>query len=162
MNWANGFLIYYSMSSKVLENEILYIVIMNLLSRDRVEFLTVAHKRFQFHCIKIITKTIIGILIEQNETKYKEKWYKYWRATCVFMRPVPTLLPATLAMNADLHVRAIWGIICHPSVTCNRIISMSTGSSFRVLNLDQTDHHANSMAFVVVMKDAWFSYKGVT
>ena len=42
--------------------------------------------------------------------------------------------------------------ICRQSVTCNRIISMSTGSCFRVLNHDQSDHHAYSMAFIVVMK----------
>ncbi len=48
------------------------------------------------------------------------------------------------------------------SVTCNRIISMSTGSRFRVLYHDQTDHHANSMAFIVVVKGAWSSHQGVT
>ena len=49
--------------------------------------------------------------------------------------------------------------ICCRSVTCNRIISMSTGSRFRVLYHDQSDHHANSMAFIVVMKGAWSSPK---
>ncbi len=38
--------------------------------------------------------------------------------------------------------------IRHRSVTCNRIISMSTGSRFRVINHDQNDHHANCMALV--------------
>ncbi len=31
---------------------------------------------------------------------------------------------------------------------------MSTGSRFRVLYHDQSDHQANSMAFIVVMKGA--------
>ncbi len=53
-------------------------------------------------------------------------------------------------------------IICCQSVMCNRIISMSTGSRFRVLYHDQSDHHANSMAFIVVVKGAWSSHQGVT
>ncbi len=42
--------------------------------------------------------------------------------------------------------------IRHWSVTCNQIISMSTGSRFWVINHDQSDHHANSIAFIVIMK----------
>ncbi len=37
------------------------------------------------------------------------------------------------------------------NVTCNHTISMSTGPRFRVLNHDQSDHHANS---IVVIKGA--------
>ncbi len=48
------------------------------------------------------------------------------------------------------------------SVTCNRIIFMSTGSRFRILWDDQSDNHANSMAFIVVMKGAWSRHQGVT
>ncbi len=49
--------------------------------------------------------------------------------------------------------------------TCNQIISqfsMSTGSCFQVLNHDQSDHHTNSMAFIVVMKGAHSNHEGVT
>ena len=53
-------------------------------------------------------------------------------------------------------------VIRHRSVTCNRIISMSTGSRFQVLNYDQSDHHTNSMASIVVMNGAWSSHQGVT
>ncbi len=53
-------------------------------------------------------------------------------------------------------------VIRRQSVTCNRIISVSTGSRFRVLYHDQSDHHANSMAFIIVMKGAWSSHQGVT
>ena len=40
------------------------------------------------------------------------------------------------------------------SVMCNWMIYMSTGSRFRVLNHDQSEHHANSMAFIIVVKGA--------
>ncbi len=43
-------------------------------------------------------------------------------------------------------------IIRHRSVTGNPIISMSTVSRFQVLNHDESDHYASSMAFIIVMK----------
>ena len=45
--------------------------------------------------------------------------------------------------------------ICHRSVTCNAIISMSTESRFWVLIHDQSDHNANPMVFIIVIKGAW-------
>ncbi len=47
------------------------------------------------------------------------------------------------------------------SVTRNQIISMSTGSHFRVLYHNQSDLYANAMAFIVNMKGAWSSHQRV-
>ena len=43
--------------------------------------------------------------------------------------------------NVRLHMRHALSVIRRRSVTCNRIISMSTGLRFRVLYHDQSDHH---------------------
>ena len=44
----------------------------------------------------------------------------------------------------------VLNVIRHRSVTCNRIISMSTGSRFRVLNHDQIDRNAKSMHLLLL------------
>ena len=49
------------------------------------------------------------------------------------------IIDSTLKAKSHLHV------IRHQSVTCNRIITMSTGSRFRVLNHDQNDRHTMSV-----------------
>ena len=77
----------------------------------------------------------------------------YTEALDTFCSSKVTGVPLSFTL---LTMRATWrrhtqASIRHRNVTCNRIISMSTRSRFRVLNHDQNDHHANSMAFIVVM-----------
>ena len=62
----------------------------------------------------------------------------------------------------DGYIYIILGTPIHQqSVTCNKIISISTRWQFWVLNCDQRDHHANhSMAFIVVTKGVWSRHQG--
>ena len=67
----------------------------------------------------------------------------------------------TTKLITDQGHLALWSIR-RRSVTCNRIMFMSIRSLFRVPYQDQSDHHANSIAFVVVMNGAWSVHQGVT
>ena len=48
------------------------------------------------------------------------------------------------------------------SAVIDQIISNASRSPFSVLNYDQSDHHAYSMSFIIIMKDAWSAHQGVT
>ena len=79
------------------------------------------------------------------------KWTQFWvkMARWAHSSWLPDRMIVT--KHAKAHIQQhTWSLIRispirHQSVTCNRIISMSTGSRFRVLTHDQIDRHTKSM-----------------